>query len=108
MPSLRRDYENPFEEEKEMNKRRMRRAKYLEATLEKPTLRIGKKGATDLLVREVDRQLDKKESVKVKVLKTALTDEDIHEIAQKVARETDSEIIHLRGHTFTLYRPKRS
>ena len=89
-----------------MYRRRIRKAKHLDMTLEKPTIRVGKKGATDLLVREIDKQLDKREVVKVKVLKTALTDEDTEEISQKVAKETDSEIIHLRGHTFTLYRPK--
>lgn len=90
-----------------MNKRRMRETRYREIVLERPAIRIGKKGASDLLVREIAKRLDKREVVKVKVLKTALIGEKVDEIAQKVAKETDSEIIHLRGHTFTLYRPKR-
>jgi len=83
----------------------MPKAKHLETALEKPTIRVGKKGATDFLVREIDRQLDKSEVVKV--LKTALIDENIDEMAEKVAKETDSRIVRLRGHTVTLYRPKR-
>ncbi len=90
-----------------MSKRRMPKAKHLEITLEKPTIRVGKKGATDFLVREIDRQLDRSEVVKVKVLKTALVDDNIDEMAEKVAKETDSRIVRPRGHTLTLYRPKR-
>jgi RNA-binding protein len=89
-----------------MNKRRMRKTKYREIRLAEPTIRIGKKRATDSLVEEIAKQLDKREVVKVKVLKTALVDEDMEELAQKVAKETDSKVVYLRGHTFALYRPK--
>lgn len=89
-----------------MNKRRMPKAKHPEIALEKPTIRVGKKGATDFLVREIDRQLDRSEVVKVKVLKTALIKGNLGELAEKVAKETDSRIVRLRGHTFTLYRAK--
>lgn len=85
----------------------MRETRYHEIVLEKPAIRIGKKGASDLLVREIAKRLEKREVVKVKVLKTALISEEVDGIAQKVAKETDSEVIHLRGHTFTLYRSKR-
>ena len=87
-----------------MTRRKMLRTMYTE----KATVRIGKQGPTDLLINEISKQLDKRETVKVKLLKTALINEDAKEIAQKIADETQSEIIELRGHTFTVYRPKKS
>ncbi|MEM3816034.1 MAG: hypothetical protein QW341_04220, partial [Candidatus Bathyarchaeia archaeon] len=45
--------------------------------------------------------------VKVKVLKSALIEDTVERIAQRIAQETDSKIIQIIGHTFTLYKPKR-
>jgi RNA-binding protein len=75
---------------------------------ESAEVRIGKKGATDLLVGEVLKRLDKRKVVKVKVLKSALAGETTENIAKKVATAADARIIQIRGHTFTLYRPKKS
>ena len=90
-----------------MVKRARRKAYGHDMTLEIHTVRIGKRGTTDCILQEISRQLDKREMVKVKMLKTALASEDVGEVAQRVVAETDSELIQLRGHTFTLYRPKR-
>jgi RNA-binding protein len=88
-------------------KRARRKVYGHDLTLEIPTVRIGKRGTTDPIMQEISRQLDKREMVKVKILKTALASEDVGEVAQRVVAETDSELVQLRGHTFTLYRPKR-
>jgi RNA-binding protein len=73
---------------------------------EKPTIWIGKNGASLQMLAEIDRQLEKTEIVKVKVLKSALTDEKVGTIASKIAQSTKSTLIETRGHTIILYRKK--
>ena len=73
---------------------------------ERPTLHIGKVGATAQIVNEAAKQLDSREMIKAKILKTALHDEDAKNIAAKIAKETDSELVEVRGHTFLLYKRK--
>ncbi len=72
-----------------------------------PTVRIGKYGASVSLINEVVRHLDQSRRVKVKILETGLTDEGTEEIAQKISKETESKVIQIRGHTFTLLRLKK-
>ena len=57
---------------------------------------------------QVKRQLDANELVKVKVHKTSLEDSEVSEVADKIARETVSEIVDVRGRTFTIYREKKT
>ena len=83
-------------------KRRIKR----ELSAEKPTIWVGKQGAPQI-VNEVSRQLDQKEMVKVKILKSALKSEIAKNVASKIAQETSSTLIDVRGHTFILYRPRR-
>jgi RNA-binding protein len=85
-------------------KRRIKR----ELNVEKPTVWIGKEGATPQILNEISRQLDKKKIVKVKMLKTALKDEDTKSIASKIAQQTESVLIDVRGHTFILYKNKET
>jgi RNA-binding protein len=74
----------------------------------KPTVRIGKNGPSETLIKEISRQLDENRTIKVKVLKTGLADEQMGEMAQKTAAETESKIVQMRGHTFTLFKPRKS
>ncbi len=83
-------------------KRRIKR----EVSAEKPTIWVGKQGAAQI-VNEVSRQLDQREIVKVKLLKSALGTEITKDIASKMAQKTSSTLIDVRGHTFILYRPRR-
>jgi len=83
-------------------KRRIKR----ELSAEKPTIWVGKQGAAQI-VNEVSRQLDQREIVKVKLLKSALRTEITKDIASKMAQKTSSTLIDVRGHTFILYRPRR-
>ena len=73
---------------------------------ESPTLHIGKEGATAQIVNEAVKQLDSREMIKAKILKTALHDDETKNIAAKIAEETDSELVEVRGHTFLLYKQK--
>jgi len=74
---------------------------------EKPTIWIGKGGATDQLINEVSKQLERNEIVKMKILKSALKDKNVEGIIQKVTKETESTLIDKRGHVFVLYKPRK-
>jgi RNA-binding protein len=70
---------------------------------------IGKKGVTEAVLKEIDRMLELKEVVKVKMLRTAVATEglDRREIAAKVAEALGARLMGVRGRTFVLYRPKK-
>jgi putative YhbY family RNA-binding protein len=84
-----------------------RRTKREKTSLGKPAIWIGKNGATEQLMKEISKYLEARKSVKVKILKSALLTEKANEIANKAAKATGSLIVQVRGHTFTLYRPKK-
>ena len=84
-------------------KRRMKR----ELSTEKASVHIGKDGASQKIIDEIDRQLQEKEMLKVKILKTALEKNETKTIANETAQRTDSTLIDVRGHTFTLYKRKK-
>jgi RNA-binding protein len=73
-----------------------------------PTVWIGKSGVTTALLGQIRRQLDANEIVKVKVHKTSLQDTEVAQVAEKTAEETTSEIVDVRGRTFTIYKPKKT
>jgi RNA-binding protein len=72
-----------------------------------PTAWIGKEGSTPQIVKEISRQLDQREMIKAKLLQTALRDMSAKEVAEQIAKETESILVEVRGHTFILYRRKR-
>jgi RNA-binding protein len=78
-----------------------------ELSAEGPTVWIGKEGLTAQIVKEISRQLDQREMIKAKFLQTALKDTSAREIAVQIAKETESTLVEVRGHTFMLYRRKR-
>ncbi len=83
-----------------------RRIKH-ELSAEKPTVWVGKKGFSQEVSAEIDRQLERTEMVKVKILKTAMQEDDAKTIANHFAHQTDSVLVEVRGHTFMLYRKKK-
>ena len=52
---------------------------------EKPTVNIGKEGITPQMIKEVTKQLGAREIIKIKILKTALQEEDTKNIAASIA-----------------------
>jgi RNA-binding protein len=74
---------------------------------EKPTIHIGKDGITTQMEKEISKQLNARELIKIKILKTALKDNDAKNIALSIANQTKSELIEVRGHTFILFKKKR-
>ena len=73
---------------------------------ERPTILIGKNGATNEVVEEVKKRLKRNEVVKIKILKTALEQTTMKEITKKLVDNTKSELIEARGHMLTLYKIK--
>jgi len=80
-----------------------RRAKH-ELGGEKPTIWIGKHGVSQDAVAEVNRQLERTEIVKVKILKTSLKRGDARAVADATAQKTESCLVEVQGHTFILCR----
>lgn len=109
MPKLRPTHADTIREkggERTLSNRMKRRIKQ-ELSIEKPTVWIGKEGATDQIISEVNSQLKKREMIKAKILKTALQEERAKDVATKVADQTESTLIEVRGHTFMLYKPRQ-
>lgn len=75
-------------------------------TDEKPTVWIGKSGASTELLKEIEKQLSKNKMVKAKILKSALSENEAKEFATRIAEQTSSSLVEVRGHTFILYKPR--
>jgi len=84
-------------------KRRIKR----EWSAQRPTVWVGKEGATQGIINEINRQLDQHEVVKAKIHQTALKEQEAKEIAKSIVAQTDSTLIDMRGHTFTLYKRRK-
>jgi RNA-binding protein len=74
---------------------------------EKPTVWVGKEGATPQIINEVNRQLEQHEVVKAKIQQAALKAKQADDLAAKISNQTDSTLIEVRGHTFILYRKRK-
>jgi RNA-binding protein len=74
---------------------------------EKPTVHIGKGGITVQLISEIEKQLDAREIIKVKILKTALKEIEVKTLATHIAEQTESELVDVRGHTLLLFKHKK-
>lgn len=74
---------------------------------EKPTVWIGKNSVSQELLKEIEKQLEKREMVKIKILKSALQRDEAKGIASKIAEQTGAALVEVRGHTFMLYKRRR-
>lgn len=68
------------------------------------TIWIGKKGINEGLINQINKQLKAKKLIKLKVQKFFLQEHSINEVAEIIAKRTESKIIDIRGRTFTLYK----
>ncbi|MDQ1280921.1 MAG: RNA-binding protein [Thermoproteota archaeon] len=76
-----------------------------EMAVEKPTLWIGKNGITDEVIREVSNQLKKNQMVKIRMLKSAVKqDDEINSLVRELVDKTDTTRIDIRGRNFILYK----
>jgi len=69
-----------------------------------PTIWIGKDGVSQELLSQVSNQLKTRELVKLKVHKSALASTETTQLAEKAAASTNSTLIEVMGHTFSLYK----
>jgi RNA-binding protein YhbY len=67
---------------------------------------IGKGGASAELLKEIDKQLAGKETVKARILKSALSEREARQVASRIADQTGALLVEAKGHTFALYRPR--
>ena len=74
---------------------------------ESPTILIGKSGVSEEVLKEVEKQLEKRKMVKVKLLSTALKGGETKQIATRIAERTEASLVEVRGHTFMLYRRRK-
>ncbi len=73
-----------------------------------PDVIIGKKGVTREVLDEIERRLDKKGVVKVKMLRTAVgPGRERREAARSIAEALGARLMGVRGRTFILYREKQ-
>ena len=70
----------------------------------RPTIWIGKSGASEEICKEIDRQLKKNQMVKVRILQSGLAGCEAKQLATEIASKTDASLVEVRGHTFMLYR----
>ncbi|MEM2658823.1 MAG: YhbY family RNA-binding protein [Zestosphaera sp.] len=77
-----------------------------EVLSEPAKVRIGKSGLSEGIMNEIRKFLEREGVVKVKILKTALKELEVNEVATEVSRKLNAEVIDVRGHTFTLKRRK--
>jgi RNA-binding protein len=84
-------------------KRRLKR----EWSAQKPTVWVGKEGATQRIFDEINRQLEQHEVVKARIHQTALKDVKAKALATNIAAQTSSTLIDMRGHTLVLYKKRK-
>lgn len=72
-----------------------------------PIMSIGKNGLTQGTVELLDRELEQKQLVKVKLLRAYLHEHDRTEAAEELARFTQSRAILTVGNTITFYRARQ-
>jgi RNA-binding protein len=75
-----------------------------------PILQIGKNGLTAGSIDLIDRELEQKELIKIKLLKAALPEEAAKTarkaLAEEIAEKTGAKVIEQVGNVLVLYRSK--
>ena len=72
---------------------------YKRALLSPPHCNLGKNGISDEFVTHVAKLLKKYKTIKVKVLKSALSQSNTKDLAVQIAKSTNSYILDIRGRT---------
>ena len=65
---------------------------------------IGKNGISDNLIKQIDDALESRELIKIHVLENS--PEDILDVANSLAKSTNSELVQTIGNKITLFRKK--
>lgn len=75
---------------------------YKRALLSPPHCNLGKKGISDEFTTHVAKLLKKYKIIKIKVLKSALSQSNISDLAEQIANATYSHILDTRGRTIII------
>lgn len=70
-----------------------------------PIFQVGKSSLTPEMITALDAALEKRELIKVSVLKNCL--DDPKAIAEVIGERTHSEVVHVIGKKIVLYRPSK-
>ena len=89
-----------------MNTQNQRKLRSKAANI-KPMVRIGKNGLNLDVFDEINRQLDKKELVKIKFTRSFTFKEDKKQVAEEIVAKTKSELIGFIGFNLILYKSKK-
>lgn len=73
------------------------------ASVEEPIFQVGKSVVTPEIVAAIDEALTARELIKVSVLKNCFEEPKV--VAQMIAERTHSDVVHVIGRKFVLYRP---
>ena len=68
------------------------------------TLWVGKGGIDDAVLDELDTQLDDRDAVKVRILRSARSEGTVEERAETLADAVDGVVVDTRGHTAVIAR----
>jgi RNA-binding protein len=74
------------------------------ARLIEPVIRIGKSGLTENAVDEIKKQLKKKKLIKIKFLKSFISDKNKKHVANEIAEKTQSTLIDMVGFVVVLWK----
>lgn len=69
-----------------------------------PIIRIGKRGITPALIEEIKKQVKRRKVIKVKMLKSAIEGIDRKQFAERIAKESGSELVGVIGGSAVLAR----
>jgi len=69
-----------------------------------PITNVGKSGFTDTVVAEISKHLEKRELIKIKVLKTVMETMSKEDIAKHIEEKLNCTIIAYTGNVLILYR----
>lgn len=78
--------------------------RYLRALMvtQPAVIQIGKGSVTENLIQQTNDVLRAREVLKIKVLNN--NDEDLHQLAEELAKACDAHLVQIIGHNFVLYR----
>jgi RNA-binding protein len=69
-----------------------------------PTVQVGKSGLTDAIIKEIDEQLEKREFIKIKMLKSMGPSKYWKDDVTEMVGKLKAELIEIKGGTILLYR----
>lgn len=67
-----------------------------------PIFQVGKSGVNEQMIKQIQEALEVRELVKISILQNC--EEDKHEVAEELAKQTGAELVQLIGLTVVLYK----